>query len=179
MWIRTLGLTALLSFAPFLGAKDKPIFPRLIVNARYVLVTTYFGDEPANVRVTPADRQAAADVENAIRKWGRYTVVYERKNADLIFLIRKGRIAEVQPGISIHAGSQKPTPGQERPNSGVAPILVGDAGDPEDMLAVYDAGLGIDNSPLWRSREADGLNPPEMSLIKELRTKVEAAAKTP
>ena len=78
-------------FIPFLVAKDKPSFPKFIANAKYVLVTTYFGDNIADSRVPPADRRAVIDVPDGIRDWGHYTLVYERKNADLIFLVRKGR----------------------------------------------------------------------------------------
>jgi hypothetical protein len=162
----------LLLSAPWLVAKEKPTFPKLVVNARYVLVTTYFGDDPSNVRIMSEDRQAVADVQNAIQKWGRYTLVYERKNADLIILVRKGRIAGARAGITIHTGSEKPSPS-------VASGINADAGDSQDMLAVYDAAQGIDNPPLWRARDAEGLKPPEMRLVDELRTKVEAAAKKP
>ncbi|HEX4785651.1 MAG TPA: hypothetical protein VH350_15015 [Candidatus Sulfotelmatobacter sp.] len=159
----------LVSFSP---AKDKPTFPKMIASAKFVLVTTYFGDNIADGRVPPADRQAVIDVQDAIRDWGHYTVVYERKAADLIILVRKGRIAETQDGIGIHAGSNTPRPS-------LGPITDADAGDPQDMLAVYNAALGIDNAPLWRDRMNNGLNAPELKLIRELRTKVEAAAKTP
>ncbi|MGA8618019.1 MAG: hypothetical protein WB660_05800 [Candidatus Sulfotelmatobacter sp.] len=47
------------------------------------------------------------------------------------------------------------------------------------MIAVYRAAEGIDSPPLWRGRQIDGLRPPEMRLVQELRTKVEAAEKTP
>ena len=64
-------LPALTASIPLLG-KDKPTFPKLIVSARYVLVTTRFGDDPADTRIMPDDRQAVADVQGAIQKWGRY-----------------------------------------------------------------------------------------------------------
>ncbi len=137
-----------------------------------MLVTTYFGDNLADSRVPPVDRQAVIDVQNAIRDWGRYTLVYERKAADLIILVRKGRTAEAQQGIGIHAGSGTANPS-------VGPVTAADDGDPQDMLAVYNADLGTDNAPIWRDRMTDGLNAPEVKLVRELRTKVEAAAKNP
>ena len=151
--------------------KDKNTFPTLIVNAKYVLVTTYFGDDPADARMRAGDRQAVIDVQNAIRDWGLYTLVYERKKADLVILVRKGGAAEARQGIGIHTGSSRPT--------SLGPITDADAGDPEDVLAVYDADRGIDSAPLWRDRMDDGLNAPEVKLVRELRTKVEAAAKKP
>src|SRR5260370_41282080 len=71
--------------------------PKLVVHARYVLVTTYSGDDLTKYQVMPDDRQAVVDVQNAIQKWGRYALAYDAKNADLILVVRKGRIAESQP----------------------------------------------------------------------------------
>ncbi len=47
------------------------------------------------------------------------------------------------------------------------------------MLAVYIASLGIDTVPMWRDRMPDGLSGPDLKLLQEVRTKVEAAAKNP
>ena len=45
------------------------------------------------------------------------------------------------------------------------------------MLALYDAANGgIDSAPLWRDLMKGGLNPPQMSLVDELRDAVDAAA---
>ena len=155
-----------------LNAKDATL-PMLVVAAQYVQVTTYFGDEPANTRIVPDDRHALADVERAIKKWGRYKVVYRPQDADLIIVVRKGRYADI--GIGIHAKSAETGPA-------VGPRANAEVGDPLDTLIVYDASHGIDSPPLWRGRQRNGLEPPHMELVKELRTKVEtaeAAAKKP
>lgn len=107
---RSLCFVVALLFVPFLSAKDKAAFPKQIVTAQYVLVTTYFSDNLADPSIPPADRQAVIDVQNAIRDWGRYTLVYDRKAAELIFLVRKGRTAEARDSIHIHGGSNQPTP---------------------------------------------------------------------
>ena len=168
---RSLCLLVALLLVPILSAKDKTVFPKQIVTARYVLVTTYFSDNLADPSVPPADRQAVIDVQNAIRDWGRYTLVYDRTAAELIFLVRKGRTAETRDSIHIHGGSnQTPSFGHETQR---------DVGDPQDMLAVFDAARGTDTVPMWRDRMTDGLNSPKVELVRELRTKVEAAAKNP
>ena len=169
---RSLCLLITVLFVPFLPAKDKTVFPKQIVAAKYVLVTTYFGDNLADPSVPPADRQAVVDVQDAIQDWGRYTLVYERKNAELIFLVRKGRTAETRDGIRIHTGSSQPTPS-------IGPEIQRDGGDPQDMLAVFDAARGTDTAPIWRDRITEGLNAPKVELVRELRTKVEAAEKNP
>jgi hypothetical protein len=120
----------------------------------------------------PVDRQAANDVQDAIRDWGRYTLVYDRKAADLIILVRKGRTQETRNGIAIHAGSSMPKPG-------IGPVTDVDGGDPDDMIAVYNESLGTDTPPLWRESMSNGLDPPEIKLIRELRKNVEGAAKKP
>ena len=56
----------------------------------------------------PDDRQAVIDVQNAIKKWGRYALAYQAKDADLILLVRKGHVAESLPGSTRLA--QVPTP---------------------------------------------------------------------
>lgn len=152
-------------------AKDNGL-PKLVVHAKYVLVTTYFGDNPASARIPPEDRQAVSEVEDAVRKWGRYTLVYERENADLILLVRKGRLAGAQEGVGVHLGTGPLTPS-------VGSITAADAGDPRDTLAVYRADQGLDSSPVWRGIETDGLKAPDMKLVSEFKDKVEAAAKKP
>ena len=167
-----LRFLVLLSLVPLIIAKDKSQLPKLVVHAKYVLVTTYSGDQPSNPRMMPDDRKAMSDVQDVIKDRGRYIVVYRPEDADLIILVRKGRIAEALGGVRIHSGSDAPSPS-------VGPSVTADAGDPQDIIAVYDAAQGIDSPPLWRGRQRDGLNPPEMRLVQELRTMVEAAAKTP
>jgi len=185
-------LLALLFFASLAVGKDKTPLPKLVVSAQYVLVTTNFGDpaeQPLNPHIMPEDRQAVADVQNAIEKWGKYTIAYRRQDADLIIVVRKGRVAEALGGARVHVGS-RPSNGPGQPDGGVGPDAStpsihpeadGDFGDPQDMIALYSASLGTETNspPLWRGRRMDGLNPPQMSLIQELRTKVEAAAKAP
>jgi hypothetical protein len=152
--------------------KSKSKFPAQIVVAQYVQVTTYFGDDPVDLRITVEDRRAIADVEAAIRKWGRYHLVYRPEDAELIIVVRKGRLAEVGGGIGVHGDSRYPNPV-------VGSMTRAEVGDPIDTLSVYDPDRGSDSSPLWRGRLQDGLDPPEMELVKELREKVEAAAKKP
>lgn len=82
LWLCSL----LVILSSFVSAKDKAI-PAVIVNARYVLVTTYSGDDQTNARMMPDDRKAASDVQTALSKWGRYVVVYQPQDADIIIRI--------------------------------------------------------------------------------------------
>jgi hypothetical protein len=63
-----------------------PDFPGTLVNARYVYVTSYDGDQ-FNPAVLPEDRQAIASVQNAIEKWGKFIVVYKPQDADIVLVV--------------------------------------------------------------------------------------------
>ena len=160
----------LLLFASFLVANDQSTLPKLVINAKYVLVTTYFGTPP-NARIPPDDRQAVDDVEAAIRKWGRYTLVYERKDADLMIVVRKGRVAGIQTGVGVQIGSEQ--------HPAVGPKTNADLGDSRDTLAVFRAAEGFDSAPIWQARETDGLKTPVIPLLAKFRKRVEATAKLP
>ena len=63
-----------------------PPFPGTLVNARYVYVTSYDGDQfDPNLR--PEDRQAIATVQDAIQKWGKFTLVYRPDQADIVLMV--------------------------------------------------------------------------------------------
>jgi hypothetical protein len=147
----------------------KPL-PKRVVHARYVLVTTNSAYDLTNPHMMPDDRQAAVNVHNAIKKWGRYALAYDTRNTDLIILVRRGRIAESLPGVRVGVGSDT------KPNIG-ADVPV-DAGDPRDMMALYDAqNGGIDSAPLWRESIMNGLDPPKLALLEQLKEAVEAVVK--
>jgi len=168
LWLLLLPILSAVSVV----AQGYDPMPKLVAHARYILVTTYSGDDLSNYRVTPDDRQAVVNVQNSIKKWGRFALAYNAKDADLILLVRKGRIVESMPGIRIGAGSDtKP---------GVGAVDPTDVGDPRDMLALYDAANGgVDSAPLWRDLMKGGLNPPQMPLMGELRDVVDSAGKVP
>ena len=65
---------------------DVPDFPGTLVNARYVYVTSYDGDQ-FNPAVLPQDRRAIASVQDAIEKWGKFTVVYKPQDADIVLMV--------------------------------------------------------------------------------------------
>jgi len=165
----SLATFLLLFCSPVLTANEKGALSAVVQNATYVLVTTPWGNlfDP---RVNPDDRKAAADVQDAIEKWGRYKLVYNLKEAELILVVRTGRAVEVHGGVGVQVGS---TTGPR----GSAKSVGAETGDPQDTLEVYMASQGISGVPLWRSRAASGLKPPEMLLVQEFRSKVEASGK--
>jgi hypothetical protein len=63
-----------------------PPFPGTLVNARYVYVTSYDGDQ-FNVNLLSDDRQAIVTVQDAMQKWGKFTLVYEPHQADIVIMV--------------------------------------------------------------------------------------------
>lgn len=72
------------------ASKDKsptvPAFPGILVNARYVYVTSYDGDQ-FDPNLFPADRDAIGAVQDSIQKWGKFVVVYEPRQADVVLMV--------------------------------------------------------------------------------------------
>lgn len=100
-------LATLLLLASTLALAQEPkVMPQLVVHARFVYVTSYDGPSWSG-DVLPEDRKAIVDVENALRKWGKYTLVYEPEKADLIFVVQKRGTEDVlavydaqRPGVT-------------------------------------------------------------------------------
>jgi len=63
-----------------------PAFPGTLVNASYVYVTSYDGDQ-FDPNLLPQDRQAIATVQDAMQKWGKFVVVYEPRQADIVLMV--------------------------------------------------------------------------------------------
>jgi hypothetical protein len=89
----------------------------ILASAKFVFVEAYDGpDSPGSVRdprVTPEDREAVANVQNAVQKWGYYILTMRRSEADLVVLVRKGRVVNAHSGG--HVGNGIPSSGQASP----------------------------------------------------------------
>lgn len=145
--------------------KKKSQVPGIILQARYVMVTTYNGND-LSAAVHMDDRNAMVAVEEAIREWGRFGLTYTEENADLILVVRKGRLV----GATVGART-----GRTQPGSGGGIIYGTDAGSPDDMLAIYDAkGLGLEGAPLWRRSLKDGLSE-DLPLLQYLKQQIKEA----
>ena len=66
--------------------QNPPPFPGTLVNARYVYVTSYDGDQ-YDPTLLPEDRQAIGTAQDAIQKWGKFIVVYEPREADIVLMV--------------------------------------------------------------------------------------------
>jgi hypothetical protein len=91
---RALGVVCLLLLvsvvalaAPQVQTSSLQPFPKTLINARYVFVTSYDGDQ-FNPNLLTQDRQAISAVQSALQQWGRYIVVYRPKDADMILMVQ-------------------------------------------------------------------------------------------
>jgi hypothetical protein len=104
--IKAIALLLLLLPTVVLAQKKtkKPSIPEIFDHARYVYVEAVDGEE-FNPNLYPADRNAIADVRDALHKWGRYNLTIDRAQADLVFVVRKGRLAGAEATGSIGTGA--------------------------------------------------------------------------
>jgi hypothetical protein len=157
-------------------SKKKPTVSAAFNHARYVWVEAFNGNE-FNPSIDSDDRQAIGDVEDALRDWNRYSLTTSRTEADLIFVVRKGRLVTAKVGIATGPLGQ-PSPGQ-RPASGPgAPgpgtTVGGEVGSPDDMLEVHQPNSdGTLGTLLWQRQFPDGLDAPQVALIAQLKKAVE------
>ena len=98
---------ALIVAAPLAVAKDKKkkdLVPAVFNNARYVYVEAEDGDI-MNPRLFPEDREAIVDVEDQLKDWNRYAVTLNQSDADLVMVIRRGRLVSLQGHGGVGIGS--------------------------------------------------------------------------
>lgn len=196
---RTAPIICVLLLLP-LGASagKKKIADQRLLSAQYVCIVSASGND-IDSRTQEADRAAILRVENAINAWGRYHVVYNPENADIVLEVRTGRVAgegaggPVPPPSVPIPGEPGPTGtgvsiGMGRPSAGTGPMSNGSEMDVssvhEDMISIYDARVGMDNmkssSVLWRRVMAHGLSAGpsgEVPLVESLEKDVDAAAR--
>lgn len=76
-------------------------FPKTLINARYVYVASYDGDQ-FNPRVSPDDRLAIGNAQAALRQWGRYMIVNRPQEADMILLVQSRPSEDVVAAYDAH-----------------------------------------------------------------------------
>ena len=162
----------------------KPDVPAVFQNARYVYVEAVDGDllKPG---LYPEDRQAITDVQASIRAWNRYAIALNRNEADLVIVVRKGRLAGAQLHGGISGGTRS-QPGQaQNPDSAGGPIIQGgrstevgaggEVGPEEDLLRIYIQNDGKLTGVVWSREQDGGLDAPAVQLIAQLKAAVEHA----
>ena len=82
-----LSIVAVLLFAAAAATATVPPLPRTLANARYVYVTAYDGDQ-FNPNLLPDDRQAISAVQDAIQKSGKFILVYQPDQTDIVLMVQ-------------------------------------------------------------------------------------------
>jgi hypothetical protein len=172
-----LAVPIFLSVVALAKTKDPPAIFR---NAQFVQVVAYNGDA-FDPNVVPQDRRAIFDVEQQLKQWKRYGVVYERDRANLVFLVRKGRLASATVRADVDIGTRPRQGGVSQPAPGDTSTGVGigaaaEAGPVDDLLEVYIvAPTGKLDGPIWAHTLHNGLDSPTLPLFQQLKQAVDAA----
>lgn len=150
-------------------------FPRVFLNARFVYVTSFTGGQ-FNPSTYPEDRAAIQTAQEALEKWGRYIVVYQPEQADLIFNVRAGREVEVATAVRVGSAPQIGSGA----NTGIAETVGAGIGPKDDyveiLLPTPTEGLNASRATLlWNRTRHAGLGQ-GAPLIQEFRKEAEAAA---
>lgn len=193
MRLRTVLVVALLLLPSLAFAqskkKKKASVPAIFSTAKYVYVQAEAGNlyDP---RLLPEDRNAISNVMNALRDWGRYTVMPSADGAELIFTVRKGRLGSAGIGAPVGqntgpysspgagpSGTQSTNPNgaQRQQPAGMPGVMVGgEAGPPDDFLEVRTRQPdGQLSGPLWEHTMTGGLDAPRVPLVDKLKRAVE------
>jgi hypothetical protein len=181
------------------GAKDKkkPILPDYVLKATTVRVVVSPGaGEPIDQPM--ANSTARENVEKALSEWGRYQVVMDGQESDLVIAVRTSSGKMMQPTIkggpidqrggvgqgtdsTIRIGAQQGHPPVNDPSADPqsGPRMGNEIGPTEDMFEVYRGGVPepLDSSAVWRYIAKDCLRAPKVSAVEEFRKAIAEAEK--
>jgi hypothetical protein len=144
--------------------------PEAFGDAHYVYVeATRCGS--ADPPLVEENFQAIADVQEALRRWNRYTLTKRREQADLVIVVCKIRPAGADAFPVTNSNSSplgNPIPGVPPGTRGVR--------TPDDLFSVYLlCADGTLSDPMWLDGLAGGLDTPELRLFTQFKDAVERA----
>lgn len=187
-----LTLSALLASSA-LAKEKKPVIPEDILRAQTVLVVVDpEAGEPLDQPMSNAT--ARANVEKALMEWGRFRLVMDGDQPDLIIAVRTGSGGMMRPTMKGGPIDQRPGVGQSTDSSiriggqhgqppplsdpsmdprSEGPRMSNEVGPSDDMFVVYRAGVlsnPLDGPPVWRYIKKDCLRPsPEVPAVEAFR----------
>lgn len=195
-------VTALLASTALAKDKDKkkPLMSPEILRARTALVVIDPDageplDEPS------ANANARTAVEKALMEWGRFDLLSQGQETDLVIVVRTGNGKTMRPTMKGGGIDQRPVYGEstdstirigaqhgqpppldghsiEDPNRG--PHMSNEVGPSEDMFEVYRGNTPnpLDSTPVWRYIAKNCLREtPKVAAVEEFRKAIAEAEK--
>ena len=196
------GLLLLFNLSIFTAAgKDKPKakLPEQVVHARTVLVVIP-PDAMEPLDNPRANETARDNVEKSLEQWGRFQLVKDGQQADLVVALRIGnKVGEpkvkagsidispgvvqssdgrVRGGIQPHPGPPLEDPNDERPPA-TGPRIIDKPGPPPDSFEVYLGSVEhpLDSPPVWRYVAVQCLRAPKMAAVAQFRQAIAKSEK--
>jgi hypothetical protein len=176
--ILLLALVTSLALSSFAQKKKEPKreLPDQVLVAQFVYVTGWHGDlyDP---RVPSEERTAIVRVQDAVRAWGRYHLVFNRNEADMMLVVKPGHIGMVQGGISV--GSPPDVvlgnPSGRNVGSSIGTGVGAEAGNPSDylMVSMFPATDPMDASFIWKRSSNNGFVGRKIPLLEEFKKAVD------
>ncbi len=172
-----LVVLAIVGLAAIGSAGPKSVVPAQLARARYVClgydIGTGFLSEAqaisAPATVFPEDRRALDAIRAEIERWGKYTIVVQPDQADLLISVRTGRLLGTTVGVGIGSAGGRGGPGGQSTLGGV------EVSSPTDLFVVYEAHGGRPGAQLWRLQRSGALAGTPPRAFEEFRTAVESA----
>lgn len=199
--LASLVALAVLLVTPALAKNKKPVIPEDVLRARTVLVVID-PDAGAPLDQPRANSIARENVEKALMEWGRFNLVMEGQEPDLIITVATGDGRAVRPTIRGGPIDDRPGYGQTTDSSvrigghqgqpppmndpsmnppEPRPHVSNEVGPTVDTFAVYRGGARsnpLDTSPVWRYIGKDCLRPsPQVEAVEKFRKTLADAEK--
>lgn len=194
-----LALGSLLLVPTFAKNKKKSLLPGYILQARTVrIVIDPDAGEPLDQ--PRANYMARENVEKALTQWGRFDILMDGQESDLVIMVRTGDGKAMRPTIRGGAIDRRPgwgqgtdsstriggqqgqapplnDPSMNPPNNG--PHISNEVGPFEDTFEVYQGNVQhpLDSSPGWRYIAKDCLRAPQVTAVEEFRKAIAEAEK--
>src|SRR5580765_3542464 len=173
--------------------KGKPRLPEDVLRAETLrVIIDPDAGEPLDQPT--ANATARDNVEKALMEWGRYRLLLDGGESDLIVVVRtgngnlsrptiKGGPIDHRPGVaqstdsSIRIGAQRGQPPMGDPSTDPmsrGPHMSNEIGASDDSFAVYRGGMNnpLDAPPVWRYVAKDALRAPKVAAVEEFRKAV-------
>jgi hypothetical protein len=170
--------------------KKKPVLPEYILRAQTVRVVIAPGSgEPLDQPM--ANSTARENVEKALSEWGRYRLVMDGQESDLIITVRTGSGRMVRPTIkggpvdqrggvaqgtdsTVRIGGAQGRPPGNDPTMNPqdqGPHMSNEIGPSDDTFEVYRGGTSdpLDSPAVWRYVAKDCLQAPTVRAVDEFR----------